>query len=1108
MSELTQEQSEILENEKKNLIVSASAGSGKTFVLISYITKLLINKRVPLRKMLILTFTRAAAGEMRERLNKQLLAQNKSDEFTLQQIDDLSIADISTIDAFCEKIIRRNIDKLELDESFKVLENPDEVKQKAFENALIKFAEQNEEMLSEIYYSFRKNKSTIYQTVLDLESFFSCQSEGSVDYFIENQPRLYEKAITALNLQLKNELNELISEITLAEDKFVIEPKYQLFCQTLINLLSLHLGEDFVSNVQNLKLVNLPSVPVVRGENRNEDLSNRIKNIRQKCKNFLDGFGKYNFTDPILLQKQKSGALCVALLRLYKVFEEEYSAIKQKLDVLDFVDIERYALSLMKNENLLAELQEKYDYIFVDEYQDTNRVQEAIIKPITAGGHFIAVGDPKQGIYGFRNATMEIMKDDILQFSHQDDGSAKYLTGNFRSDEKVLNFVNRIFEKVMTAESVGIDYKATSMLTGQMEFKKSNLPSVRVDIVTQEKASSQNVQKGIYSVKQDNLQTSDKNDLEIDAIIARIDDLLMQKIYDEKAEAFRSVEFDDIAVLLRNRSSLMEALSVKLSQKGYPCYADVKQSPAEEAEVQMLINLLKLLLNKENDIALISVMNSKLGGFTLDELAALRLAMPEKKRFCDIYKECVDLPKLAEFDNMLSTLKVHAQIKGLTSALSELFVQKDYFAYLKYQDVSKHIKVCNFLQDIKSHDLDFDIAGAISYFSEVGGVSRNALPSGAGIKIMTIHASKGLEFPIVILAGAGQKLEKPSQKSYLLNSNYGLTMPAYNELLNIKCTSPMLEQAKRENKRKEMIDEIMIFYVALTRAKNHLYIVGQENVENLIIQDGFDVLKSKNYLSMIGYAFGNQFIEKLSQSQSEKMGDWEFNIVSQVEDLKYAPQEAAQALLSHEIKHSLTQYFDYDYSGKKFCKINLKNSVTSLNSTAYKNVHKLTDEGGSIDIGNAYHEALKILDFSQIETIDDLNAQIIQKNNLFTPNYLDLIDRQLLFKNIVLIKSVVGSRKLYKEKQFVMSEKACEIFDCQTQDEVLVQGIVDLFALGENNILIDYKYTGQKNSEKILEKYRKQLDLYSRAIEKGFKIKIDKKYLLSLKNAELIEYFN
>lgn len=1107
MREPTKQQKEVLTCAKKNMIVSASAGSGKTFIMIKYIIDLLLEKHVPLRRMLILTFTRAAAGEMRERLNKELLSQKKDDDFVLEQIDDLSIADISTIDSFCEKLISRNIDKINLDESFKLMEDTKVLKQKAFENALISFSKTNTQMLNEIFACFRKNKPSIFETMLKLEDFFTYLPKDRIDYFISNQQELYKHSKALLNQKLKTDIRNVLSEIESAEDKVAFEPKYSIFCQVLKNLLSITLNNDFERNVQNLKLIDVPKTPSVTGGNRDEALVTLIKSLRAKVAAIIDDCKKFTFDDETLLKKQQTGELAVALLSLFKVYHEEYASIKEKLDVLDFVDIENLALQLLGNNEVLKQLQEKYDYIFIDEYQDTNSMQESIIKPITEKGHFFAVGDPKQGIYGFRSASMEIMQNDIAKFTHSSHGKALYLTGNFRSDEGILKFVNKIFEKIMTDETVGIDYENTSQLSGEVEFKPTDLPPVRVDIISSAVEPQIKTQpSGIYSVKKDIVQTKDKDALEIDTIIARIDDLLLREIYDEKAEKFRKIEFDDIAILMRSRSGLMNALADKLNAKGYPCYADSKQSTNENGQIQMLLNLLKLLLNEDNDIALISVMNSKLGGFTLDELATLRIELPSVKYFYEVLKQSRSEGKVDQFYNMLEKLRLRAQVKGLSKALRDLFVEKDYFAFLKLEDPNGYMKVLSFLRDIKNRDFDFDVGAAISYFEQVGVDEKNNAPSGSGIKILTIHASKGLEYPVVILAGSGQRLEKPSMRIYELNKELGLCLPAFNQANNTRCTSPNLEAAKLLNKRKEMIDEIMIFYVALTRAKNHLYIVGQEKTQNLLLGKNFDVMKAKNYLSMIAYSFGDQFIEQLKLTGQTHLNGWEFNIVENVENLEISPQQTEMYTLQKEVKENLKEYLNFQYADNEYCLINLKNSVTSLNSHNENPYFAYQSERASIDMGNAYHIALKVLDFEKIVDMDSLNEQIDNKKAIIGESNIAFLDRQLLLQNILLIKNLVGQSKLYKEKPFVMSARVCDISNLDCQDEVLVQGVVDLFALGGENILIDYKFTEQQNPIVILDRYKTQLDLYSRAIEQGFGVKVGKKYILSLKKAKLIEY--
>jgi len=1105
VNNLTIEQSGVVNNENKNLIVSASAGSGKTFVLIEYITKLVVEKKVPIKRLLVLTFTRAAAGEIRERLSKALIKQ-KYDSFLLEQFDDLSIADISTIDAFCEKLIRRNLDKLDLDENFMIVEDASELKAKAFEKALSIFENSRNEELNEIYYSYRKNKSIIFDTILGLESFFSAihKPEEKLDFFINNQSSLFKMALDETNKFLLYRIEELKCLANETREKVYIEPKYLRFCDYIIHLLDQNFSLNFVDNVKNLKMINLEQIPIVRGEERDEELCEFVKCLRLEVKNLLEQVSKYNFEDKVLLQKQSSGSLSKALLDLYSTYKQEYDFIKRSLDVLDFVDIENHALSLMENDEVLTDIQNKYDFVFVDEYQDTNRVQEAIIKPITKNSHFIAVGDPKQGIYGFRNATMEIMQQDIEDFAES--GGVAFLRGNFRSDDRLLSFINHIFEKVMTLDTVGLDYKQTSILKGEVPFEKMELPSVRVDIIEKAEEEKNAKSRGIYSVKDDTLCSSDKDQLEVNTIVARIDEILMQKIYDAKLNAFRNVEFSDIAVLFRSRNSIMEGLAVKLSEKGYPVLVDNKQLVVQDGDVLMLLNLLKLLLNKDDDNALISVLSSPIGGLSLDELAQIRLNYPNEKHFYDAVKESLSDAKLSVFYQMIEDLKLSVQTKGIYNALSELFVKKNYYAYLKGQNKTKYMLVMNFMQELK--DKDFDVSEAISYFEGTGG-QKKSLNDGTceAIKLMTIHASKGLEYPVVILAGAGQKLEKPSRKNYEVNGTYGIGTYAYNEYTNIKCTTPVLEMIKRQNREKEMIDEIMIFYVALTRAKNHLYIVGQDKVNNLYFK-GFP-LKAKNYLQLIFYSFGENILNELKDREQVTIGDWQFNVVTEVKEISSPQQLANSNTLPADALEKVKEYFKFQYDNSEFCQLNLKNSVTALNKTSQSiTTLEIDADVDYLNTGNAYHEALKIIDFDKVNNMEELIIQLDLCKDDFSQGYLELLDKEILLKNILIIKTLIGNSKIYKEKQFVMKIKVKEIMDSECESELLVQGIVDLFAIGKNNYLIDYKYTQNNSSEKILEKYSKQLDLYSKAIERAFDIKLNKKYILSLKNAQLIEYFN
>ena len=289
----------------------------------------------------------------------------------------------------------------------------------------------------------------------------------------------------------------------------------------------------------------------------------------------------------------------------------------------------------------------------------------------------------------------------------------------------------------------------------------------------------------------------------------------------------------------------------------------------------------------------------------------------------------------------------------------------------------------------------------------------------------------------------------------------------------------------------------MIFYVALSRAQNSLIIIGSKSEKDL-----FDSVKD-NYLSMIFKALGKKFAQKFDDNFTEP--DYSFNIVKDVIFDERDSQSQRYITLSDHQK--ILDYIDYEYPYKNLCKINYKNSVTgilNLDEEHEKSLSSQASSSSSIDQGLAYHEALKILDFDKINSMQDLMAEIEKSASIFTENYLAIIDYQILLKDILLLKEICKDKKLIKEREFIMSASLKELFGYQSENEVIVQGIIDLFSL-DGDFLIDYKFTSTTNDEILIKRYKEQLKLYSLAIKKAFGREISKIYILSLKNAHLIE---
>ena len=1086
-SELTGEQKKILENEKKNLVVSASAGSGKTFVVIEFLIKLVCERKIPLSKILVLTFTKAAANEMRSRLFKAFLKQKPS-PFLIEMLDEISISDISTIDSFCEKLIKRNISKLQIDENFKVLDERSsaDLKLKAFLKTYDEMAQSDKEAFNDIYFSFKKNKEQIYQCLNSLLSFTDSLTKAQTQkiYNDENLPLLAEEyLLNLIKLYQQKGLNLLHS-------LGAIEGPWQEFKLALEEAFGYE-GKDFWSYCLHFNLCLAPSL-------KRNKIDSELKEMFVKARSYLEKIMEItkNYTNmgTKQIERFRQNKLSKNILEMLRQFSQNYNDLKQKKDVLDFADLEKFTSTLLEDPNILASLQQKYSYIFIDEYQDTNTLQEGLLKPLAKNGNFVAVGDPKQGIYGFRNASMEIMNKDIKDFSSSEDGDALFLTGNFRSNKKILDFINSIFAVLMTEESAHIDYKNTSMLKGLVEFEQTSLPAVIVDICDNGKSEEEKL-ADVYSVKEDSLSSNSKNALEVKDIAYRIDEALNSEIYDAKLGKRRKVTEGDIAVLFRSRSPLMKDCVKFLQERGYSVLANVKDSLLDDGQIQVILSLLKLTLNLKDDISLASVMSSYLGGFTMGELVAFKGS--KDKSFYENVLESKD-NKVKEFFKMIENFNFDCQVLGLSKALKKLFNEKNYDIYINSlpDSITKNNNF-NQLFKIIASGYEQNISALITYLENVEISSASSPTSENAIIVTTIHATKGLEYPIVILAGSGESLSKVYNKPYIIEKEFGLGTYLYDFSDNTRIPSPIFLAGKQIRRQKEEESELMIFYVALSRAQNSLIIIGSKPEKDL-----FDSVKD-NYLSMIFKALGKKFAQKFDDNFSEP--DYSFNIVKDVIFDERDSQSQRYITLSDHQK--ILDYIDYEYPYKNLCKINYKNSVTgilNLDEEHEKSLSSQASSSSSIDQGLAYHEALKILDFDKINSMQDLMAEIEKSASLFTENYLALIDYQILLKDILLLKEICKDKKLIKEREFIMSASLKELFGYQSENEVIVQGIIDLFSL-DGDFLIDYKFTSTTNDEILIKRYKEQLKLYSLAIKKAFGREISKIYILSLKNAHLIE---
>lgn len=1148
-SRATWEQQKILDSRAKNLVISASAGSGKTYILIEKLKQLICKEHVRVERLLVLTFTKVASEEMKTRLTNTILSMKPTKEL-IESLDSLPLSDISTIDSFCEKIIKRNISKLEIDENFVVLDEKNALKLKnvAFLNTYQHFARNFYEKFEEIYLAFKKNKSLFQECIFAIQDFCGAidDEESKLEYFENHISEINNLAQNRIKMFIRETFDR--AEIFLSKTKdMTLSSSEENFVNDLQEIFNLSLEGNIFDVCQR---INSYSMPSLKGRHK-EEIKAVLLPSRELIKPVFEIVKKYEYLPDGGIEQAENGWLIKSILEFYRYYIDVYASLKTKKSGLDFTDIEKFAKRLLLDDEVKKSLQNKYDYIFIDEYQDTNKLQEGILKPIAEGGYFTAVGDIKQGIYGFRNASMEIMQNDIENFSKSDDGDALYLNGNFRTDEGILSFVNIIFEKIMTKESVGIDYKDKSMLKGLKNFLKGDLPPVCVDLVCESKTlektnliehsseiiieknekTEQNEENRVYSVRDDSLVSDSSQDDEIKAIINKIQLVLNSKIYDSKLEKYRKAELGDIALLFRGRSKLMQQLVMRLRSMGLSVNADLKDALIEDSQIALLNSLLKLTLNLNDDISLASIMCSPFGCFSVDELANIRFNAQEKERFCDIVLNSDD-EKVLELKKVIEQFKFDIQIFGVVKALGRLFNKFNFYDYLISLENGKQkiASINSLFKLIKNSKLDFNVSGIISLLESSSDIRVGEGGSNA-LTITTIHATKGLEYPIVILCGAGESLSKVYNKSYILSERYGLGCSLFDFEGMIRIPSPAFLAGKLDLEKREFIDEIMIFYVALTRAQNHLFIIGKAKEKDFSF---IDVKSQNSYLKFILFAFGENFTTQLFNEGKISIENINFNIIyDDGEMIENDFKRLSQSYLnSDKFAEDIENYINFKYDKFDECRLSFKNSVTGVMQQGEQNLFdnfndneeqmRVANRENAIMTGNAYHEALKLIDFDLIKSENDLvSLSDFLKENM-TEGYFEKIDLSLLFNNISKLKEAVYGRKIFKEKEFIMmtntqeikdiidderinhAEKNIEIID-EDGNNIIVQGIVDLFAINDDIILIDYKYTSCKDEKTIIKRYQKQLNLYGKALEKAFGKAPKESYILSLKEGKLIK---
>ncbi len=1080
-------QRDILDSRERNQLVSAGAGSGKTTVMIEKIADIIINQHQNIDSLLVVTFTVLAAKEMKTRLIDKLnslLETTQDKSYILSLIDQVKTASIDTIDGFSAKTIRKYFYELEVSPNIEIISDAsrDYYLTRSMNKTIDEFSKDmmKANIVLDIFGGGKRNFDTLKELLLTI--YYQIINIDDYQYYLDNicshylDSEKHEKIILDHIFSHVKSLDKVIRDIYSQCDSNV---KVKLD-SIIDNISSINNKITLKSNLLALKTININSFstkdcnvcPTLRDVNL---IIKRFNKLKEELK-------KYGIDEDFDIKNEKSAEILKIFVDLLKSFISNYNTMKQKNDLLDFNDLNRLMLKLLDNKKILNELRDKYKYIFIDEYQDVNPLQDALMmKLISDSTNLFMVGDVKQSIYGFRGSSPEwfLNKYDSYK-SNEKNGKAFDMNVNFRSNPKILNFINEIYEKLMTRESSGIDYKLDSMI----EPKRDDIIDDKVKIILLKDINTEDIAKGVYSVK--NSERKKKAyDAEALWVLKTISELIGTKFYDAGIKEYRTFTYSDIAILSRSEKddSALNLISL-LKENGVPMNTNNKLDITTSESIKLIMSILKCVTGVADDTDYLATFMA-LTNITIDDIVRFR---DKEYSFKENLIANLDNPIIRQGYDAITRIRN----AGLTSSNIELIryilnEERLKFYFLATENGEKELSTLEeFLNKITPLESSLPLNEFIEIIesSIIKGSDFSSIDGENSVTFQTIHKSKGLEYPVVILFGASKMFSYLRENDGInFNIDLGLGINYYNTADRTKSYSLNKYAIKLANMSKGEREELRLLYVALTRAKNKLIIVGKYN-DNFFEKQ----IKKTSYMN----AILSCYFDRLTEGKNE---------------FKYCNIEFIdeQVTCSDEYKHSDVRSIerldtDFIYPNTEKFNVSFKNTVTGLNSKHSQEIgfstrqwlkpsNQYEQEDRALQ-GTHYHKALELLNFNTS----------YQKNSDFE----DVDYTKVKKAHEVISKLVKGNVNLKKEAEFMMYVPYSELVDSKTNDKVLVQGVVDLIIERDESIdIVDYKFS-RLPIKTLKERYIEQLKLYKKAVELAYKKKVEHMYIYSIETGEVL----
>lgn len=1205
----TEEQQKVIQLRNRNILVSAAAGSGKTAVLVERIITMLTEDDPPVDvdKLLIVTFTEAAASEMKERIRlaiEKKLLEYPEDEHLKQQATLIHNAQITTIHSFCLSVIRDHFHAIDIDPGFRIGE---EGELKLLRHDVL------EEMLEEKYqegsksfldfaaaYSTGRDDKKIEDLILKIYEFSRSypDSEAWLESCVEayripdvetlEKSSFMQKVMADIrkNLEDARELLAQAEMIALSPDgPAVYEATLDKDMQVIEELSAIRSYEKMAEAFTNIKWARIAAN---KDQTVLEEKIEQVKKIRELVKGIVKNIsGQYFYESPQgLVEDLKMCAPAMEELgNLVRLFGEKFEEQKRAQNIIDFSDMEQYALRILteKSEDgfvpskIAQEYQKQFHEVMIDEYQDSNLIQEAILNSVSTcrSGRYniFMVGDVKQSIYRFRLSRPELFLEKFYTYNIEESQTQRIdLHRNFRSRKEVLESANAIFRQIMTEKLGGIVYDEQAALYPGAEYPetenlKTEILLMDSDLDEYQKTDG-DTSKGMVS----------ERELEARMIAMRIRELLRsQKVVDKETGELRNVRYSDIVILTRSIKGFADVFTEVLNREGIPAYAGTSEGYFQTQEVGVLLDYLRVLDNRRQDIPLAAVLRSAFAEMSDEEMAEIRCMYPDKPFFESVVEYRVHgreqkiREKLEKCLGQMDELRLIVPYTPMHELLWKILDRTGYGDYVAampggaqrranldmliekaraYEATSYKglFHFVRYIEQLQKYDVDYGEASIEDEYADT-------------VRVMTIHKSKGLEFPVVITAGMGKRFNMQDARSAVaLHAGMGVGLDAVDLEYRTKIPSIIKKVIQKEEALESLGEELRVLYVALTRAKEKLIITGT---------------LSKPEDKIAGYQmFGKDTEGTLSFSQlshASTYWDWILPAVLKcreglfriqilhIEDVvKESIEEEEKSGLSRTVLENwnveeiyepslhemMQEQFAFSYPYEKSSERKLKFTVTELKKRAYEIASDereeeqgecfyeepevvpllprfMRQEEGLTGAprGTAYHRVMELLDFAGMQKYGNkqwfggwLEEQVrhgrLEEEAAGCIRQADILEF-LQCNSGKRMQEAARKQKLYREQPFVLGVDAKELYPEEEDGElILIQGIIDAyFEEPDGLVVLDYKTDKVNNGKELAEKYQEQLRYYAKALEQmsGKKVKEQIIYSFTLRKEVYIE---